>query len=330
MAKIHTHYDNLKVSRHAPQEVIRASYKALSQKYHPDKNPGDDKAARIMAVVNSAYNVLADPVRRKEHDEWIASEEWEVEWLESSNREGQPRKGAEAWDSPPAHKPRRARLMRDPRWWLGLGTCFVAGAAAAVLLVQQPGIMPTALAWSGMAKPDRALAAASAPTPVLADTPAPTPAPGETDAWASRSVSDGASQPAPEIRTFATTQLVVPERAPDCSTDLQTLNAPSGEPWPADSAYLPGYPVGNEGQEMQVTIDNSANASPVFVKLYDLERRTNVRHAFVQPRAAFTIEKLAAGKYEVRYQNVIVGASRADCDSRPSALRQAAADLSSR
>ena len=50
MAKIHTHYDNLKVSRGAPQEVIRAAYKALSQKYHPDKNPGEEKAARIMAT----------------------------------------------------------------------------------------------------------------------------------------------------------------------------------------------------------------------------------------------------------------------------------------
>src|SRR3954466_13594277 len=87
MAKIHTHYDNLKVSRMAPQEVIRAAYKALSQKYHPDKNPGDEKAARIMAIVNSAYNTLSDPQRRKEHDEWIAAEEWEIEWLESTRAE---------------------------------------------------------------------------------------------------------------------------------------------------------------------------------------------------------------------------------------------------
>ena len=67
MAKIHTHYDNLKVARGAPAEVIRAAYKALSQKYHPDKNPGDEKAARIMAIVNTAYNILSDPVRRREH-----------------------------------------------------------------------------------------------------------------------------------------------------------------------------------------------------------------------------------------------------------------------
>lgn len=320
MAKIHTHYDNLKVSRHAPQEVIRASYKALSQKYHPDKNPGDEKAARIMAIVNTAYNILSDPVRRKEHDEWIASEEWEVEWLESSNaKEGQPRKHAEAWENQPPPRPRRARLLRDPRWWLGLSGCFVAGAAAAVLLIEQPGMLPTALAWGG----DKPATTAAAPADELGRD-------ASIDGWARRmgvDAADGAKDAPPQIRALAVTQLVVPARAPDCSTDLQTLSAPSGDPWPADSAYVPGYPVGNDGNEMQVVIDNSANPSPVFVKLYDLDRRANVRHAFVQQRSTFTIDKLAAGKYEVRYQNVIVGASRADCGGRHTALRQAAADL---
>src|SRR4051812_2002448 len=118
MAKIHTHYDNLKVARHAPQEVIRAAYKALSQKYHPDKNPGDEKAARIMAIVNTAYNALSDPVRRREHDEWIAAEEWEVEWLESTHEDGRERARSEAasgWDAPEPDGRPRYRLLRDPR-----------------------------------------------------------------------------------------------------------------------------------------------------------------------------------------------------------------------
>jgi len=316
MAKIHTHYDNLKVSRHAPQEVIRASYKALSQKYHPDKNQGDEKAARIMAIVNTAYNILSDPTRRKEHDEWIASEEWEVEWLESSTQPGQ-RKNPDNWEAQPPPKPRRARLARDPRWWLGLCGCFMAGAAAAVFLVERPGsVLPTALAWSGLDHPVTVPAG-------QADEPGRD---ASTDDWARRDNIDAGRVTPPQIRALAVTQLVVPARAPDCSTDLQTLHAPSGDPWPADSAYLPGYPVGNDGNEMQVLIDNSANTSPVFVKLYDLDRRANVRHAYVQGRGSFTIDKLAAGKYEVRYQNVIVGAGKAECDGRQTALKQASAD----
>lgn len=318
MAKIHTHYDNLKVSRHAPQEVIRASYKALSQKYHPDKNPGDEKSARIMAVVNTAYNVLSDPVRRKEHDEWIAAEEWEVEWLESSNaKEGQPRKNADNWEGQPPPKPRRKRLWRDPRWWLGMSGCFVAGAVVAVLTIeQQPNIIPSALAWGGIAQ-----------YPVNTGRPDALGVDASSDDWARRIGPDGAKGPPPEVRALAVTQLAVPARAPDCSTDLQTLASPSGDPWPLESSYLPGYPVGNEGTEMQVVVDNSANAAPVFVKLYDLDRRANVRHAFVQQRSNFTFDKLAAGKYEVRYQNVVDGASKSECDGRHTALRQAAADI---
>lgn len=318
MAKIHTHYDNLKVSRHAPQEVIRASYKALSQKYHPDKNPGDEKSARIMAVVNTAYNVLSDPVRRKEHDEWIAAEEWEVEWLESSNaKEGQPRKNADNWEGQPPPKPRRKRLWRDPRWWLGMSGCFVAGAVVAVLTIeQQPNIIPSALAWGGIAQ-----------DPVKTGRPDALGVDASSDDWARRIGPDGAKGPPPEVRALAVTQLAVPARAPDCSTDLQTLASPSGDPWPLESSYLPGYPVGNEGTEMQVVVDNSANAAPVFVKLYDLDRRANVRHAFVQQRSNFTFDKLVAGKYEVRYQNVVDGASKSECDGRHTALRQAAADI---
>lgn len=72
MAQIHTHYDNLKVARNAPPEVIRAAYKTLSQKYHPDRNSNSPDAIRVIQLINSAYTVLSDPAKRREHDEWIA------------------------------------------------------------------------------------------------------------------------------------------------------------------------------------------------------------------------------------------------------------------
>jgi hypothetical protein len=324
MAKIHTHYDNLKVARGAPAEVIRAAYKALSQKYHPDKNPGDEKAARIMAIVNTAYNTLSDPVRRKEHDEWIASEEWEVEWLESTGADeggGQGGRGRpDNWEPriPDAPVRPRPRLMRDPRWWLGLASCFVLGAGAAVYLVEPSRAkLPAALAWAGKPEPTPVHVPAARPDELGTDA--------STEGWARRFGGEG-KEPPPEIKALAVTQLVVPARAPDCGTDLQTLTAPSGDPWPAESGYLPGYPVGNSGNEMQVLVDNSANASPVFVKLYDLDRRSNVRHAYVQPRATFLIDKLSAGKYEVRYQNIIVSDGKTEClNGRRVPLRQAAA-----
>lgn len=72
---MHTYYENLKVSRTAPPEVIRAAYKSLAQKYHPDRNANDVDAARIMKLINEAYEVLSDPLKRAEHDRWIARQE---------------------------------------------------------------------------------------------------------------------------------------------------------------------------------------------------------------------------------------------------------------
>lgn len=74
MERAHTHYDNLKVTRNAPTEVIRAAYRVLAQKYHPDVNPSPD-ALRVMKIFNEAWDVLSDPTRRAEHDQWIVEQE---------------------------------------------------------------------------------------------------------------------------------------------------------------------------------------------------------------------------------------------------------------
>lgn len=74
MKEIRTHYDNLKVARNAPIEVIRAAYRALAQRHHPDLNKSDD-AQRVMKILNEAWEVLGNQRTRAEHDEWIAEQE---------------------------------------------------------------------------------------------------------------------------------------------------------------------------------------------------------------------------------------------------------------
>ena len=68
MTKFHSHYESLNVTRDAPPEVIRAAYRSLSQKHHPDKNSGNDEAARVMARLNAAYSVLSDAGQRELYD----------------------------------------------------------------------------------------------------------------------------------------------------------------------------------------------------------------------------------------------------------------------
>ncbi len=323
MAKIHSHYDNLKVARKAPQEVIRAAYKALSQKYHPDKNPGDEKAARIMAILNSAYGTLADPVRRREHDEWIAAEEWEIEWLESTRAEDSRdlvRQDGANWEPEPVGQPPAYRRARDPVWWLAMSLCLLTGAVAAMVGMGDARTLPAPLA-ALLGKTPAPAAAPAAPAVAAAPLPVPAAPDPEFEGWARPAADVVEPAQRPLVTTLAVTQLVVPSRRPDCRTSLNALVAPNGEPWPADSGYLSGFPVDNEGSGMEINVDNGANDSPVLVKVFDLERRTNVRHVYVKANEQLTVDKLAAGRYAVRYQNIAAGGSAADC----LALRNAAA-----
>lgn len=62
------HYETLEVSSNASPEVIKAAYKSLMQRYHPDKNPGNAGAAQRAALVAQAYEVLSDVNKRAAYD----------------------------------------------------------------------------------------------------------------------------------------------------------------------------------------------------------------------------------------------------------------------
>lgn len=62
------YYAALGILPNAELIVIRAAYKALAQKYHPDRAPNDPRAARIMQAINEAYEILSNEEKRKEYD----------------------------------------------------------------------------------------------------------------------------------------------------------------------------------------------------------------------------------------------------------------------
>ena len=51
-------YKVLGVSPNASEEEIKKAYRSLSKKYHPDLNPGDEKAAEKMRDINEAYDMI--------------------------------------------------------------------------------------------------------------------------------------------------------------------------------------------------------------------------------------------------------------------------------
>jgi curved DNA-binding protein CbpA len=63
------YYATLGVLPSAEDIVVRAAYKALAQRYHPDRNPGViAEATRRMAEINEAFEILSDATKRKEYD----------------------------------------------------------------------------------------------------------------------------------------------------------------------------------------------------------------------------------------------------------------------
>jgi len=54
-------YQILGVSRDASDDEIKRAYRALAKKYHPDRNPGDEAAAKKMQQINAAYEQIKNP-----------------------------------------------------------------------------------------------------------------------------------------------------------------------------------------------------------------------------------------------------------------------------
>ncbi|RYG32639.1 J domain-containing protein [bacterium] len=73
MAK--NYYDLLEVPKNAPEKDIKAAYRKLARKHHPDVNPGDKASEAKFKEVSHAYEVLSNPEKRKLYDQY--GENWE-------------------------------------------------------------------------------------------------------------------------------------------------------------------------------------------------------------------------------------------------------------
>ncbi|HVL39935.1 MAG TPA: J domain-containing protein [Fimbriimonadaceae bacterium] len=69
------YYEVLGVKRGADAKDIKAAYRRLARKYHPDVNPNDKAAEAKFKEVSEAYDVLGDEEKRKLYDQWGAN--WE-------------------------------------------------------------------------------------------------------------------------------------------------------------------------------------------------------------------------------------------------------------
>ena len=75
------YYKILEIQQSATEADIKAAYRKLARKYHPDLNPNDENAKKKFQQINEANEVLSDPEKRKKYDkygkDWKHADEFE-------------------------------------------------------------------------------------------------------------------------------------------------------------------------------------------------------------------------------------------------------------
>jgi curved DNA-binding protein CbpA len=104
------YYTILGVTPASEDVVIRAAYRALMRRYHPDTDPSSAALQRVQAI-NAAYAVLGDPEKRARYDGSLA---------------------AQGLIRPDPHPPRRSVARLLPRPGAAIGLAALAAAAVAV------------------------------------------------------------------------------------------------------------------------------------------------------------------------------------------------------
>ncbi|MDP6666095.1 MAG: J domain-containing protein [Dehalococcoidia bacterium] len=64
------YYDILGIGKDASEKDIKAAYRRMARRLHPDVNPNDKGAQDRFKKVNEAYEVVGDPARRKDYDQF--------------------------------------------------------------------------------------------------------------------------------------------------------------------------------------------------------------------------------------------------------------------
>lgn len=61
-------YQLLGIDESASSTQLRAAYKKMAMQYHPDRNAGDKEAEEMFKLINEAYHVLSDPIKKARYD----------------------------------------------------------------------------------------------------------------------------------------------------------------------------------------------------------------------------------------------------------------------
>jgi len=63
-------YEVLGIEKGATEDEIKKAFRKLAIKYHPDKNQGDKESEEKFKEINEAYQVLTDPQKKSQYDQY--------------------------------------------------------------------------------------------------------------------------------------------------------------------------------------------------------------------------------------------------------------------
>lgn len=341
-----THYQNLKVAGNAPPEVIKAAWRALSQQFHPDLNPGDADAVRKMQIINEAYEVLSDPERRARHDEAIRK--------------------ARAQSEPRAQQPDEQQGPVNMWQVFEEGVPCGPYSLAELAALQRAGkiTLKTFVASWGLEDwmPLSEHLMQLNKVPVSSKTPLPKATsskevggPVKNRLWEEirqhpvvtafvllyagfvvvtffgewlgvKRSKDATVQSYPtaspnSVRERSADELKRADAASERREIQETLQriappayvkpatTPLGYAWPLQSSYMPGCPILADDGYCQVTIDNMRNSADVHVKLFHVGLARTVRECFIPKGGVMQMDNLITGQYQVRYMALDSGAA---------------------
>lgn len=123
------YYEILEIHPKASKEVVKAAYKSLMQRHHPDKNPDNTEAARHAALIAQAYGVIADETQRSAYDLRL-KEQAEMAYARAAENTPVPRRT-------PAKRPAVAKANS---WlpWLLISVIILSGLLILVLVKEKP------------------------------------------------------------------------------------------------------------------------------------------------------------------------------------------------
>ena len=298
MNSIHTHYDTLMVSKNASPEVIRAAFKSLSQKYHPDRNHHPD-SDRIMQQFNEAYSILSDPIKRSKYDKLIYEHEnhnKDQHNYSTKAKNEQRQNKVVIINIPDSLSISNAKdylnnfLTKTKPIVIKLLRSLFYIAILLFLIIMLFTYLNNSNSYD--AADDL------------------TEAQREVDD-AARELDEAAAEYSSyeEYPSISDSSKSLPtynsNLEQESSTSYKT-HAPNGKPYPSSAGYVVGYPKLNNDGASILTIDNSQNTEAVFGKLYYLDSLPPeaVRYFYIPGGGGLNLRNISAGNYDVRYKDI--------------------------